>query len=183
MRPPEKSKTTHLGVATPRFKTTALHDLNAYSDPSRNMKATIFLKNEHTNIIISEPDVTREECRENLKHIHTTITSQYLSCRKNNKAINTTSYDIHSSEQTLPRHMRAKLAQLRANKSPLLQSYLHTVNTPQCPLCLSRTHDSNHLFNCSQVPTQHNITSLRKKPLETAEVIQEWESRLVSLKG
>ena len=87
MRPPEKSKTTHLGVATPRFKTTALHDLNAYSNPSRNMKATIFFKNEHINIIISEPDITREECRENLKHIHITITSQYLSCRKTTKLL------------------------------------------------------------------------------------------------
>ena len=75
-----------------------------------------------------------------------------------------TSYDIHSSEQTLPCHMRTKLVQLRANKSPLLQTYLHTVNletyTPQCPLCLSHTHDTNHLFNCSQVPTQHDTTPL-----------------------
>ena len=49
-----------------------------------------------------------------------------------------------------------------ANKSPLLQSYLHTVNletyTPQYPLCLSHTHDTIHLFNCNQVPTQHNTT-------------------------
>ena len=82
--------------------------------------------------------------------------------------------------------MRTKLAQLRANKLPLLQSYLHTVNsetyTPQCPLCLSHTHDTNHLFKCSQLQTQHNTTSLWKKPLEAAEVIQEWESRLVSLR-
>ena len=76
-----------------------------------------------------------------------------LSYRKNNKVTNTTPYDIHLSEQTLPRHMRTKLAEVRANKSPLLQNYLHTVNpetySPQCPLCLSHTHDTNHLFNCS----------------------------------
>ena len=47
--------------------------------------------------------------------VHTTITSQYLSSRKNNKVTNTTPYDIHSSEQTLSRHMCTKLAQLRAN--------------------------------------------------------------------
>ena len=42
----------------------------------------------------------------------------------------------------------------------------------QCPLCLThtRTHDTTHLFNCSQVPTQHNTISLWKKPLEVAEV-------------
>ena len=99
-----------------------------HSDPPRNIKATIFHNNDHTNIIISDPNITTEECRENLKHIHITITSQYLSCRKNNKVTNTTPYDIYSSEQTLPHHMRTTLAQLRANKSPFLQSYLHTVN-------------------------------------------------------
>ena len=75
---------------------------------------------------------------------------------------NTTPYNIHSAEQTLPHRTRTTLAQLRANKSILLQSYLHTVNhetyMPQCPLCLSHTHDINHIFNCSQVPTQHNTT-------------------------
>ena len=79
-----------------------LHDLNAYLNPPRNMNATIFYNNEHTNNIISKPDITPKECRENLRHIHTTMTSQYLSSRKNNKVTNTTSYDIHLSEQTLP---------------------------------------------------------------------------------
>ena len=41
------------------------------------MKATTFYNNEHTNIIIRKPDITPEECRENLKDIYTTITSQY----------------------------------------------------------------------------------------------------------
>ena len=62
-----------------------------------------------------QPDITPEECRENLKHIHTTITSQHLSTRKNDKVTDTTPYDIHTSEQTLSRHMRTKLVQLRAN--------------------------------------------------------------------
>ena len=53
-----------------------LYDLNAYSDLPRNMKATLFHNNEHTKIIMSDPNITTEKCRENLKHIHTTITSQ-----------------------------------------------------------------------------------------------------------
>ena len=84
------------------------------------MKATIFYNNDHTNIIISDPDITSEKYKE--KHIHTTTTSQYLSYRKNNKVTNTTPYNTHSSEQTLLRQMHTKLTQLRANKSPLLQS-------------------------------------------------------------
>ena len=88
------------------------------------MKAAIFHNNEHTNIIISEPDAIPEKCRENLKHLHTASPHN----RKNNKVTNTTPYDIYLSEQTLPHHMCTKLAQLKANKSPLLQSYLDTVN-------------------------------------------------------
>ena len=49
-------------------------NLNAYSDLLRNMKAAIFYNNEHTTIIISKLDITLEECKENLKHIQTTIT-------------------------------------------------------------------------------------------------------------
>ena len=150
------------------------------------MKATIFHNNGHTNIIISKLDVRTEKCKENLKHIPTTITSQYLSSKKNNKVTNTTPYDIHSSEQTIPRHMRTKLTRLRANKLPPLQSYLHIINPetymPECS-CLSHTRRRNHLFNCSQVPTQHSTTSLWKKPLEAAEVTQEWECRLACLRG
>ena len=128
------SMDTHLKLNAMQIKqltqtqTHPLHDLNAYLNPPRNMKTIVFHNNKHTNIIILKPDITSEEFRENFKHIHTAITSQYLSSRKSNKVTSTTSYDICLSEQTLPRHMRTKLAQLRANKSPLLQSYLHTVN-------------------------------------------------------
>ena len=91
-------------------QTHPLHDLNVYSNPPRNMKAAIFHNNEHTNIIISKSDITHDECIENFKYIHTIITLQYFSSRKNNKVTNTTPYDIHSSEQTLPHHMHTKLA-------------------------------------------------------------------------
>ena len=37
------------------------------------MKTTVFYNNEHTNIIISEPDITPDEYRKNLKHIHIII--------------------------------------------------------------------------------------------------------------
>ena len=79
----------------------------------------------HTNIIISKSDITPEKCKKTSNTY--TLPSPYntLILEKYNKVTNTTPYDIHSSEQTLPCHMHTKLAQLRANKSPLLQSYLH----------------------------------------------------------
>ena len=52
---------------------------------------------------------------------------------------------------------------------------------PQCLLYLIHTHDTNHLFNGSYIPTQHYDTSLWTKPLKAAEVIQELGSRLACL--
>ena len=65
---------THLKQLT-QTQTHPLHDLNAYINLPRNMKATIFHNNEHINILNSKPDIRPRKCRKNLKHGHTTITS------------------------------------------------------------------------------------------------------------
>ena len=39
------------------------------------------------------------------------------------------------------------------------------------------------ITSLTAVKCQHNTTSLRKKPIKVAEVIQEWESALASLRG
>ena len=58
-------------------QTHPLHDLYLFSDPLRNKKATIFHNNKHTNIIIIlDPDIIPGECKENIIHIYTAITSQ-----------------------------------------------------------------------------------------------------------
>ena len=69
--------------------------------------------------------LVRKDSSQTHSHYHH---SQYLNSRKKNEVTNTALHDIYYSEKTLPRHMRTKLAQLRANKSLLLQRYLHTVN-------------------------------------------------------
>ena len=38
------------------------HDLNTYSNPSRNIKARIFYNHEHTNIIILKHHITPKKC-------------------------------------------------------------------------------------------------------------------------
>ena len=47
--------------------------LHATQLTPRNMKARVFYNNGHTNII-SDSDITPEECKKNLKNIHTNIT-------------------------------------------------------------------------------------------------------------
>ena len=64
-----------------------------------------------------------------------------------------------------------------------MQSYLPTENlNTYMPHCILYTHDTIHIFHCSQVLTL-TTTSQWKNFSEAAEVIQEWESRLVSLRG
>ena len=54
---------THLKLHATQLKqltqtqTHPLHDLNAYLNPPKNMKATVFHNNERTNIIISKPGI------------------------------------------------------------------------------------------------------------------------------
>ena len=139
---------THLKLHSTQLKqlteiqTNPLNNLNAHSDPPRNMTSTIFHNNEHTNVI-SKVHLTPEECKENLKHIHTTIISQYLSSRKNNKVTNTTLHDIHSSEQTLPHHKHTKLHSSgptyhHSCKVTYIQ-YAFDTYTLQCWVCLTHT--------------------------------------------
>ena len=42
-------------------------------------------------------------------------------------------------------------------------------------LCLTHTHDTNHLFDYNPVPTQHRNHYSVEKLLKAAEVIKEWE--------
>ena len=84
--------------------------------------------------------------------------------------------------------MRTKLARLRANKSLLLKSSLHTINPDAYShnvhtMLDTHTHNINHLFNCSQIPTQHNPTSLWQKHLEAREVIQKMKIKIGFFEG
>ena len=82
--------------------------------------------------------------------------------------------------------MRTKLTQSRATIHRSCK-ITYTVNldtyTSQYPPCLTNTHDTNHLFNCSEVPTQQHATSRGKSLLKAAAVIQEQGSRLAFLNG
>ena len=187
---------THLKLYTTQVKqltqtqTHPLHDLNAYINLPRNMKTTIFNNNELTNIIVTKPEITPEEFRENLKHIDTTITSQYLISIKNNKVIHTTPYDMcihqnkhyhvicvqnwHSSEPTNHHCCKATYIQQTLKLTATIPTMLvsHTLT-----LIIFST-----AVKYQQNTTQHNTISPWKKPLEEPEVIQEWESRLASLR-
>ena len=77
--------------------------------------------------------------KHNMRHIHTSIVTRYLTTRGNDKILRTAPPHISSTEETLPRLTRI-FAQLRTNKSPFLKSFLHKVDakshpSPLCHLC------------------------------------------------
>ena len=87
-------------------------------------------------------------------HIHTYIVSRHLATRSNNQILHTPPPHISISGEVLPRLTRRTLSQLRTNKSPLLKSYLHKVDTksypsPLCPLC------NTHRLNISSTLPTH----------------------------
>ena len=92
----------------------------------------------------------------NMLHIHTSIVSMYLATRGNYKIMRTPQPHISSSEEILPRLICRTLAQFRTNKSPFLKACLHKVDakshtSPLCPLCITHTDNTHHLFNCIHI--------------------------------
>lgn len=122
---------------------------------------------------------------QNTKTIHTSIVEEHLTSRQPNRLLNDTAPLINNAEETLPRDMRRTLAQLRTDKSPLLIKYLNNIDpdnypTDLCPLCSDETHDSNHLFNCTQLPTHLTTADLWADPVAVAGLVGTWRARLAA---
>ena len=96
-------------------------DLNAYSNPPKNIKPQSF-------ITMSTQTSHKQSHSFTLSfhiHIHKKFTkthSQHFNSRKNNKVTNT--YEIHSSKQTLSHHV------YKTDTAQSKQSYLHTEEQP-----------------------------------------------------
>ena len=102
------------------------------------MKPTTFNNSRYTTNIPTDPcTVTTADIKANMRDIHTTIVSQHLAARDNNKILRTHPPQVSSTEENLPRHTRRTLAQLRTDKSPFFLSYLHKIDasTHPSPLC------------------------------------------------
>ena len=121
-----------------------------------------------------------------MRDIHTSIVSMHLATRGNNNILRTP--HISRSEEILHRLTGCTLAQLRTNKSPFLKSELHKVDakshtSPLCLLCNTHTHDTHHLFNCSQIPTTLSPLDLWTDPTGvTALLADGWRSWLMDHK-
>ena len=120
-----------------------------------------------------------------MRDIHTTIVSQHLAARDNNKILRTHPPQVSSTEENLPRHTRRTLAQLRTNKFPFLLSYLHKIDasthpSPLCPLCRTHEHTTQHLLSCPQIPTTLSALDLWRDPSGIAALLDDWREKLAA---
>ena len=136
------------------------------------MKQTIFNNNNNytTNVDLDLINANPEAINANKNTIHTTIVQSHLDNKPNNKLLNRLAPDINPDEQTLLRQIRRRLSQLRTHKFPLLMTYLHKIdedNYPDelCPLCKTQPHDTRHLFDCPDVPTDLTIEQFWTDPV------------------
>ena len=83
--------------------------------------------------------------------IHTQAVKRHLATIPNSSILNKPPPEIDKTDTEIQRQTRRLLAQLRANKSPFLLSYLNHINpnnrpTPSCPLCREAEPNTIHLF-------------------------------------
>ena len=127
------------------------------------------------NHLLPVPDKTA--LKQGIKRVHTQTVQSTLNQYENNKVLNGTPPDISSEEEKLTRKERCLLSQLRSGYSSLLFSYKSRIDTTgtiedKCPKCGSSPHDTPHLFNCKQNPTDLTPISLWTTPHQAANFLK-----------
>ena len=179
-----------MGLITSQFREGALdpdhpmHQAAIEPDQERKMKGTAF----NTSCITvmhscSNQGEEGKDRKRNKKKLHTAIVKQHIENIPAHPLINRKPPQVHKTELTLPRQTRRTLAQLRAQKCPLLQGYLHGIGAaedPRCPLCGHDGHDTAHLFVCPSIPTDLTPIELWRRPAEVADLLEVWQAALTA---
>ena len=161
-----------------------LHRLTTQEPPAWLKKQTIFRNNNYTSDRDTPSDTTAQETiKANTAQIHTQIVANYMQTIPHNKVLNRTPPEISNTEQALPHYTRRLLAQFRTNKSPILRTYLHKITqetrpTPNCPLCHSQPHDTQHIFGSPRLPTDLGPEALWDDPRGAAGLLAFWSDQL-----
>ena len=145
------------------------------------MKPTIFTEPTIATIqSCKNEEWSKVEALRNKKMLHTAAVSEYLEGREDSELLEQKAPKINSEELELDRRQRRILAQLRGGKSPLLREYKHKISSaetpsPNCPLCMTELHNTQHIFECSEMPTNLTVKDLWEKPVEVASFLRSWE--------
>ena len=138
--------------------------------PPRKMKATVLsLEPEVNRLLPNQP--SKEDYKASIKHIHTATVEETLLNYAPNKVLQGAPPKVCDSEKILCRKVRSTLSQLRSGYCNLLFSYKNRLdeNIPnQCPSCSESPHDTLHLFNCRNNPTNLTVRDLWTNPTAAA---------------
>ena len=102
----------------------AAHPLhNTLTDPKPDRKMKLTVQNTDYSLVVHSCDGEEDgekERRRNHNMMHTAIVKEHLENTSINALLERVAPDVQGSELQLPRAMRRTLAQLRAQKCPLL---------------------------------------------------------------
>ena len=126
-----------------------LYRYTTHNTSQRLRKPTTFNNSPYTTNIPTDPcTVTTADIKANMRDIHTTIVSQHLAAKDNNKILCTHPPQVSSTLENLPRHTRRTLAQ---QLNPFSSYHIYTKLTPQ-----HTHHHSAPFVALTNIP--HNIS-------------------------
>ena len=119
--------------------------------------------------------VSRDNLKVKQKVIHTREVAKTLASYPPNKVLQANPPEVNKTAATLTRSVQSQLSQLRSGYSRLLNSYLHKIDNnieDKCPQCNQSPHDTVHLFNCPNNPTNLTVLSLWTQPVLAANFLK-----------
>ena len=121
------------------------------------------------------PITDKKNLKKKMRTVHTDIVATTINSYNNNRVLNTKPPGINKEEISLNRKVRSRLSQLRSGFSICLNDYKHRLDPEvlnQCPKCGHTPHDTNHLFNCTEDPTDLQTINLWTTPILAANFLK-----------
>ena len=139
--------------------------------PARKMKNTLLTHENKVRKLFETDSRDKDSIKKAIKSIHTDTVRSTISSYPHNKVLNEAPPDVSWEEINLSRKARCELSRLRSGYSRNLNSYMSRLNPEiqdSCPRCNATPHNTTHLFNCTQRPTNLTTRDLWTKPYQAA---------------
>ena len=141
----------------------------------RNMKQTLQRRYSAQVESFREEDGSIADAATARKTIHRTAVEASIRARGTNRILGTPPPPINSEEEDLNRKTRRALSQLRSGFCPSLEDFRQRVGLSEtniCPCCRREEHTVQHVFECSEHPTDLSPLDLWTRPVLAAEFLR-----------
>ena len=141
----------------------------------RNIKHTLQQRFSAQVASLKEMDGTIADAATAQKTIHRTAVEASIRARGTNRVLGTLQPPISPEEENLSRKTRRTLSQMRSGFCPSLEDFRHRVGLSTsniCPCCRREEHTVQHVFECSNHPTNITPLDLWTRPVLAAEFLR-----------